>query len=203
MILARSRGLARWRRFLGRCRCPIGIPRRHAFCLSAPGVRLSAFEMALTAAQPRGGPMPTVHTNHQIGLDADIWLTPMPNRMRTRQEREDITAVSMLRDPFNVDLNLWTLLHTRLIKLAASYRVVERIFQLSKLGTADLFVSPRTKRLRKTTAASAAQAVFIASHLRSAPPASSRGQIQQPIRPAWSEAAIHPERFRRRGFLMA
>ena len=79
-------------------------------------------------AQPRGGPMLTGHASHQIGLDADIWLTPMPNRILTRQEREELTAVSMLRDPFNVDLNLWTLLHTRLIKLAASYPAVERIF---------------------------------------------------------------------------
>jgi penicillin-insensitive murein endopeptidase len=39
-------------------------------------------------AQPRGGPMLTGHTSHQIGLDADIWLTPMPNRIFTRQERE-------------------------------------------------------------------------------------------------------------------
>ena len=31
-------------------------------------------------AQPRGGPMITGHESHQIGLDADIWLTPMPNR---------------------------------------------------------------------------------------------------------------------------
>ena len=29
-------------------------------------------------AQPRGGPMRTGHASHQIGLDADIWLTPMP-----------------------------------------------------------------------------------------------------------------------------
>lgn len=79
-------------------------------------------------AQPRGGPMLTGHASHQIGLDADIWLTPMPNRMLTRQEREDMTAVSMLRDPFNVDLNLWTPLRTRLIKLAAFYPDVERIF---------------------------------------------------------------------------
>src|SRR5262245_5620839 len=30
-------------------------------------------------AQPRGAPMLTGHTSHQIGLDADIWLTPMPD----------------------------------------------------------------------------------------------------------------------------
>jgi penicillin-insensitive murein DD-endopeptidase len=79
-------------------------------------------------AQPRGGPMLTGHASHQIGLDTDIWLTPMPNRLLTRQEREAMTAISMLRDPLNVDLNLWTPSHTRLIKLAASYPEVERIF---------------------------------------------------------------------------
>ncbi len=31
-------------------------------------------------SQPRGGPMLTGHASHQIGLDADIWLTPMPSR---------------------------------------------------------------------------------------------------------------------------
>jgi penicillin-insensitive murein endopeptidase len=78
-------------------------------------------------AQPRGGPMITGHASHQIGLDADIWLTPMPNRLLTTQEREEMTSISMLRDPLNVDLHLWRPAHTRLIKLAASYREVERI----------------------------------------------------------------------------
>ena len=79
-------------------------------------------------AQPRGGPMITGHTSHQIGLDADIWLTPMPDRVLTPQEREDITATSMLKDPFTVDPNIWTPLHTKLIKRAASYPQVARIF---------------------------------------------------------------------------
>jgi penicillin-insensitive murein endopeptidase len=79
-------------------------------------------------AQPRGGPMITGHESHQIGLDADIWLTPMPNRLLTRKEREELTATSMLKDPFTVDMNLWTPLHTNLIKRAASYPEVERIF---------------------------------------------------------------------------
>jgi penicillin-insensitive murein endopeptidase len=79
-------------------------------------------------AQPRGGPMITGHASHQIGLDADVWLTPMPNRVLTRQEREEMTAISMLKDPFIVDPTLWMPVHTRLIKLAASYPEVERIF---------------------------------------------------------------------------
>jgi penicillin-insensitive murein endopeptidase len=61
-------------------------------------------------SQPRGGPMLTGHTSHQIGLDADIWLTPMPDRTLTTQEREDMTAVSMLKDPFTVDPNIFTLM---------------------------------------------------------------------------------------------
>ena len=34
-------------------------------------------------SQPRGGPMLTGHASHQVGLDADIWLTPMPDRELT------------------------------------------------------------------------------------------------------------------------
>src|SRR6478609_9603913 len=79
-------------------------------------------------AQPRGGPMITGHSSHQIGLDADVWLTPMPDRILTPQEREDITATSMLKDPFTVDPAIWTPLHTKLIKRAASYPQVSRIF---------------------------------------------------------------------------
>ncbi len=79
-------------------------------------------------AQPRGGPMITGHSSHQIGLDADIWLTPMPDHILTPQEREDISATSMLKDPFTVDPAIWTPLHTKLIKRAASYPQVSRIF---------------------------------------------------------------------------
>src|SRR5438445_3537667 len=42
--------------------------------------------------QPRGGPMLTGHTSHQIGLDADIWLTPMPDRRLSVEERDNISA---------------------------------------------------------------------------------------------------------------
>ncbi|MEM7192337.1 MAG: penicillin-insensitive murein endopeptidase [Pseudomonadota bacterium] len=79
-------------------------------------------------SQPRGGPMLTGHTSHQIGLDADIWLTPMPDRVLTDEEREEMTAVSMLEDPFNIDPKVFTELQIRLISRAASYREVARIF---------------------------------------------------------------------------
>jgi penicillin-insensitive murein endopeptidase len=80
-------------------------------------------------AQPRGGPMLTGHASHQIGLDADIWLTPMPNRKLSTKEREDLSAQSMLKDNgVEVDPKLWTAAHARLIRRAALDREVERIF---------------------------------------------------------------------------
>src|SRR5436189_1825398 len=49
-------------------------------------------------SQPRGGPMLTGHASHQVGLDADIWLTPAPARRLSRNEREDMSAVMMVRE---------------------------------------------------------------------------------------------------------
>ena len=80
-------------------------------------------------SQPRGGPMLTGHASHQIGLDADIWLTPMPNRRLSTQEREEMSAVSMLGpDRLSVDPALWDVARARMIKRAASAKEVERIF---------------------------------------------------------------------------
>jgi penicillin-insensitive murein endopeptidase len=80
-------------------------------------------------AQPMGGPMLTGHASHQIGLDADIWLTPMPDRTLSPFERENNSAVSMLAaDGVSVDRKIWTPEHVKLIKRAASYKEVSRIF---------------------------------------------------------------------------
>jgi penicillin-insensitive murein DD-endopeptidase len=80
-------------------------------------------------SQPRGGPMLSGHASHQIGLDADIWLTPMPDRTLTAKEREDISATSMLKkNSLYVDDAVWTPARARLLMRAASYPEVERIF---------------------------------------------------------------------------
>ncbi|HCL64943.1 MAG TPA: penicillin-insensitive murein endopeptidase [Rhizobium sp.] len=81
-------------------------------------------------SQPRGGPMLNGHASHQIGLDADIWLTPMPDRRLSAQEREDLPFTSMLQEKKFLTINpkTWTQAHARLIMLAASYPQVERIF---------------------------------------------------------------------------
>jgi penicillin-insensitive murein endopeptidase len=80
-------------------------------------------------SQPRGGPMLTGHTSHQIGLDADIWLTPMPDRELTREEREEISAINVVAaDRKDIDPKIWTPAHVNVIKAAAEDPSVDRIF---------------------------------------------------------------------------
>src|SRR6266540_6661125 len=80
-------------------------------------------------SQPRGGPMRTGHASHQVGLDADIWLTPMPDRALTREEREEVSATMIVaEDRRDVDPQVWTPAHTALIKAAAKDPQVARIF---------------------------------------------------------------------------
>ncbi len=80
-------------------------------------------------SQPRGGPMITGHASHQVGLDADIWLTPMPPRELTRAEREEMSATMVVADDRkDVDPRVWTPGHFAVIKAAASDPLVQRVF---------------------------------------------------------------------------
>ena len=80
-------------------------------------------------SQPRGGPMFTGHASHQIGLDADVWLTPMPDRTLSRNEREEMSAVMMVRaDRLDIDPKTWTPQHLTVIRDAAQEPSVQRIF---------------------------------------------------------------------------
>lgn len=80
-------------------------------------------------SQPRGGPMISGHRSHQLGLDADIWLMPMPKRTLSRKERENISAKSVLaRDKVSVNKKVWKPGHVTLLKRATSYPGVARIF---------------------------------------------------------------------------
>ena len=84
-------------------------------------------------SQPRGGPMLTGHASHQVGLDADIWLTEMPNRRFTVKERNSVSATSMLKrrngklDQTDISRDHFTKEHFGLIKTAASYKAVQRV----------------------------------------------------------------------------
>jgi penicillin-insensitive murein endopeptidase len=80
-------------------------------------------------SQPRGGPMLTGHASHQLGLDADVWLTPMPDRRLSREEREMMSATDMVRpDRLDIDPSRWTPKHTALIRAVAREPEVARIF---------------------------------------------------------------------------
>ncbi len=80
-------------------------------------------------AQPRGGPMHSGHFSHQVGLDADIWLIPMPDRRLSREEREEMmSTVVVAQDGKDVDPNVWTPAHAAIIKAAAKDQQVSRIF---------------------------------------------------------------------------
>lgn len=80
-------------------------------------------------SQPRGGPMLSGHASHQVGLDADIWLTPMPSRTLTYKERMHTSAISVLKKgTLKVDSNIWTPAHAKLVMRAAAYKNVERLF---------------------------------------------------------------------------
>lgn len=80
-------------------------------------------------AQPRGGPMVNGHTSHQIGLDVDIWLTPMPDHELSREERETMVASNLVAaDGKSVDPALWPPAIEAMIRAAAIDAEVDRVF---------------------------------------------------------------------------
>ena len=79
-------------------------------------------------SQPRGGPMLSEHTSHQIGLDVDIWFARMPDHVQSREEREFGSATDVVApDLRDVDPKVWTHRHTALLRTAAEDPVVVRI----------------------------------------------------------------------------
>ncbi len=79
-------------------------------------------------SQPRGGPA-VGHSSHQIGLDADIYLTEMPPQRLNEVQREEMDMPSVLRPgSLSVDDSRWRPEHHRLIRRAALQPEVERIF---------------------------------------------------------------------------
>lgn len=80
-------------------------------------------------AQPRGGPMLSGHKSHQVGLDADIWFKPKPSETLTRAQRETAEPLLLAEDTgTEVIAANWHEGFVRLVKRAASYPEVERIF---------------------------------------------------------------------------
>ncbi len=79
-------------------------------------------------SQPRGGPMLTGHRSHQIGLDADVWLYPVDRVDLSRNQRENISAISMRRANGAFVNSKWTRTHHEVVKAAAKDPRVARIF---------------------------------------------------------------------------
>ena len=80
-------------------------------------------------SQPRGGPMASGHASHQVGLDADLWFRQMPAKRLTKAERETVSADSVLAPGgLKIDAQQFTADHVRLLKRAASFGEVERVF---------------------------------------------------------------------------
>lgn len=82
-------------------------------------------------SQPRGGPMPSGHASHQLGLDVDVWFWTHPEqnqRSLSLEEREKLDSVVMLDAKGKVDPKKFTNEHITKLKLAALSPGVERIF---------------------------------------------------------------------------
>jgi penicillin-insensitive murein endopeptidase len=79
-------------------------------------------------AQPRGGPSPSDHASHQIGLDVDIWFMPMPDHVLSKEERDTIAASNLVSEDWkHLNPQTWTPQHVAFIKTAAQQPEVERV----------------------------------------------------------------------------
>jgi penicillin-insensitive murein endopeptidase len=155
-------------------------------------------------SQARGGPMLTGHASHQVGLDADIWLTPMPDRQLSRNEREEMSAVNMVRkDRLDVDPQVWTRGHAAVIRAAAEEPEVERIFVNAAIKKALCRESGDRGWLSKVRPMYGHDYHF---HIRiKCPPGSGDCESQEPPSPAsdgcsagdlkywFSDAVLHPK----------
>ena len=79
-------------------------------------------------AQPRGGPLPFGHKSHQIGLDVDIWFMPMPDRVLSNEERDNISASDLVAaDGKQINRENWSSADIAFIRTAAEQPDVERV----------------------------------------------------------------------------
>jgi len=81
-------------------------------------------------SQARGGPAPNGHASHQSGLDVDVWFWLLRHgHILSAPERETIEAPSLVTtDGRALDTSQWSLQHAQLLRLAAGFDAVERIF---------------------------------------------------------------------------
>jgi penicillin-insensitive murein endopeptidase len=108
---------------------PVLIDFLERFAASLPGAAGWPGLLVGDMAQPRGGPMLTGHASHQLGIEADIWLTPMPDRRLSPAERDEMPATNVVaQNGLDVDPGKWTPQHRKLLEAAARSPGVARIF---------------------------------------------------------------------------
>ena len=80
-------------------------------------------------SQPRGGPMNYGHASHQNGLDVDIWfnIDPKPNLAPAERENPELPWL-VNQDQQSIDNNRWRSGHATMLRMAASFPEVDRIF---------------------------------------------------------------------------
>ena len=80
-------------------------------------------------SQPRGGPMLTGHSSHQLGIEADIWLRPMPRQPFSPAQIEEVRSTDLVRsDRKDVDPKIYTRQHLAILRAAAREPEVARVF---------------------------------------------------------------------------
>ncbi|MEL6335253.1 MAG: penicillin-insensitive murein endopeptidase [Pseudomonadota bacterium] len=79
-------------------------------------------------SQPRGGPMLSGHSSHQIGLDADFWMRKPSARVLTKAEREQIGSYTVVAAGGRRVNGNWTEEHHAVVRAAALDPEVARIF---------------------------------------------------------------------------
>ena len=132
-------------------------------------------------SQPRGGPMTSGHASHQIGLDADIWMLPPPALNLSRQQRENISSVSVVASNGLGLSGNWTPQHMSIMRAAAGDRRVERILvdPVAKVAMCQMETGDRGW-LRKVRPINAHDYHF---HVRLSCPAGSICRTQDPPPP--------------------
>ena len=79
-------------------------------------------------SQARGGPMLSGHASHQIGLDVDIWLRPMPMERYDQKQREKVSSLDVVDGRETLNQKNWSSSSKDLIRVAAEDSQVSRIF---------------------------------------------------------------------------
>jgi penicillin-insensitive murein DD-endopeptidase len=97
-------------------------------------------------SQPRGGRMSFGHASHQVGLDIDVWFEQSRRPRRPAAQREEPVLRSLvLKGEAGIDEAVWLPAHATLLKTAASFPEVDRIF-VNKLIKQRLCQTDRDRR---------------------------------------------------------